>query len=150
MVYCSRAKGSTVITLTCVYSCWNITQNLKIILTSDKSFSSVNACTKGVCLYTILSFFSDLYILAYSIYINFLKKILQICKATKKDTCQKFAFNTFFLVGVNFWAIIQAAVQVKIVQACCFCATCTPWLQWRKGSLQIIKHLAVPSSCIRL
>lgn len=51
-------------------------------------------------------------------------KIHEICKGTKKDTCQKLAFNAL-LAGANFLAIIQAAGQVSRVQTGFFCATCT-------------------------
>lgn len=151
MFWCSGAKGHTVTTLTCVYSCLNITQNLKIILTSNKYFSSVNALYKrSLFIYSFVGFFL-IFIFQSTVFILiFLGRYLNSAEEQRRTHAKSLPSALFFLVGVNFWAIIQAAVQVKRVQACFFCATCTPRLQWRKRSLQIIKHLAVPSSCIRL
>lgn len=78
------------------------------ILTWKKSFYHLWIhCMKEVSL--CLKFPSTLFT-------HFLKMLLEICKGTKRDTCQKFELNTF-LVGVDFWAIIQEVGHVRRVEA---------------------------------
>lgn len=103
----SRGEYNAVTTLTCVPSYLNITQTPRTILTWNKSFYLWIHCVKEVSL--CFKFHTNLFT-------HFLKMLLEICEGTKKDTCQKFECNTF-LVGVDFWATIQEAGQVRRVEA---------------------------------
>lgn len=88
-------------------------------------FSSVNSLYEKKCVYIQLCALFMIFTFQSSVFIFIIfLKIHEICKGTKKDTCQKLAFNTL-LAGANFLAIIQAAGQVSRVQTGFFCATCT-------------------------